>query len=136
MTTDDGVRSRWGFLGGLAGGVIGGFTWVVVGGVVAHQPAFIAGGIGAAAVVFAAAVVASTRLPTRPLGVLGATMLAIALLDGLFLALLLPRLPESAAGLYYGTSRTAFARLRPLLLAASIAGVALVVVDLFRQRDE
>ena len=136
MTTDEGVRSRWGFVGGLAGGIIGGFTWVVVGGVVAHQPAFIVGGIAAAAVVFAAAFAVSTRLPTRLLGVLGVTVLAVVLLDGIFLALLLPRLPESAAGLYYGTSRTAFARLRPLLLAASIAGVVLVVVDLFRQRDE
>ena len=136
MTTDDGVRSRWGFLGGLAGSVIGGFTWVVVGGVVAHQPAFIAGGIAAAVVIFAAAVVATGRLPAHPLGVLGATILAIVLLDGAFLALLLPRLPESAAGLYYGTSRTAFAGLRPLMLAASIAGLALVVVDLVRQRND
>lgn len=136
MTTDDGARSRWGVVGGLAGGVIGGFTWVVVGGVVAHAPAFVAGGIAAAALVFAAAVAASARLPAHPFGVLGGTILAIVLLDGVFLALLLPRLPESAAGLYYGTSRTAFAGLRPVLLAASIAGVALVIVDLFREREE
>jgi hypothetical protein len=136
MTTDDGVRSRWGFVGGLAGGVIGGFTWVVAGGVVAHAPAFVAGGITAAVLVFAAALAASARLPDRPLGVLGVTILAIVLLDGVFLAFLLPRLPESATGLYYGTSRTAFASLRPLLLAASIAGVALVIVDLFRQGRE
>ncbi|HEY6853575.1 MAG TPA: hypothetical protein VI139_04960 [Gemmatimonadales bacterium] len=135
MTTDDGARSRWGLLGGLAGSVIGGFTWVVVGGLVAHQAAFVAGGIAAAAVVFAGAVAAAARFPARPLGVLGATILAIVLFDGIFLTLLLPRLPESAAGLYYGTSRTAFARLRPLVLAASIAGVVLVVLDLLRQRD-
>lgn len=132
MTESSGTR--WGLVGGVAGGVIGGFTWVVVAGVLLRDSAVWLSAILAAIVVSWGAWRLYLRQPANPLLVAGWTVLLVCLLDLAFLAWVLPRLPPERAGLWLGTDRAAFAAVRPWAVAGSIAGGLVTLWALWRRR--
>lgn len=126
--------SRVGVLGGLAGVLIGGFTWVVIYGLHLHAPLVALSGAAAAAALWLLAVMAYNRLPERRLALLGGLFIAVAAVDWLYIGLLMPRLPELPADPAIGISRASLRIVQPLLIAASVAGTALVLWDLFRRK--
>ena len=129
-----GTGSRVGVLGGLAGVVIGGFTWVVVYGLHLHAPLIAVSGVAAAAALWLLAARAYNRLPERRLALLGGLFIAVAAVDWLYIGLLMPRLPELPADPAIGISRASLRIVQPILIAASVAGTALVLWDLFRRK--
>ena len=126
--------SRVGVLGGLAGVVIGGFTWVVVYGLHLHAPLVALSGAAVAALLWLLAVMAYNRLPGRRLALLGGLFIAVAAVDWLYIGLLMPRLPELPADPAIGISRASLRIVQPILIAASVTGTALVLWDLFRRK--
>lgn len=118
-------------MGGVA---LGGFIWVVVAGALIHDPVIWASGAILAIAVWWFGARAALRYPARILSVLGIVIVAVVLIDAAFLAAVLPRLPEQDAGLYYGTSPTAFRAFRPWLWVAGLAGPAVLLWDLWRAR--
>ena len=129
-----GTGSRLGVLGGLAGVVIGGFTWVVVYGLHLHAPLVALSGAAAAALLWLLAVMAYNRFPERRLALLGGLFIAVAAVDWLYIGLLMPRLPELPADPAIGISRASLRIVQPILIAASVAGTALVLWDLLRRK--
>jgi hypothetical protein len=129
----DGTGSRWGFLGGVGGCVLGGLTWVVVAGVVLHDWLVVGSAVVLGAALTWGALAAAKRFPTRLLGLLGASALAIVLIDSVYLVLLLPRL---AAMPNYPTfiSPAQLQAIRPLLFLVSLGATAAVLVELLRRR--
>ena len=140
--TEDG-RSRWGVLGSLGGAVLGGLTWVGVAGVTLHDGLVVRCGSNLVAPMLASAAVglwsvaaaAYARFPTRALGLLGAVILAVVLIDWIYLLLLLPRLAELPTYPWFGTSQASIRAIRPALVAASVAGGAFVTIDVLRRRS-
>ncbi len=130
----DGSGSRWGFLGGVAGCVLGGLVWVVVAGFTLHDWRVVATAVAVGAAIWWGAVASYARLPTHPLGVLGAVILAVVVVDGIYLAVLLPPLSALPEYPWFGNNWRAVRALRPLLALASVAGVVVVLVDLLRRR--
>ena len=126
-------RSRWGFLGGLGGAVLGGFTWVGVAGVTLHDGLVVGAAVLTAVLVWIGAAAAYTRFPTRALGLLGVVILAVVLIDWIYLLLLLPRLAELPAYPWFGTSQASVRAIRPVLVAASVAGGVFVIIDMMRK---
>ncbi len=127
-------RSRWGFLGGLGGAVLGGLTWVGVAGVTLHDGLVVGSAVLAAVVLWTGAAAAYARFPTRALGLLGVVILAVVLIDWIYLLLLLPRLADVPGYPWFGISQASLRALRPLLVAASVAGGACVIIDVLRER--
>jgi hypothetical protein len=129
----DGGGSRWGFLGGLAGCVLGGLIWVVVAGVVLHDWWVVGSAVVVGAALWWSVIAAARRFPTRLLGLIGATVLATVLIDSVYLILLAPRL---SAMPNYPTFMTPaqIQAIRPLLLLASLGGTLVVVLELLRRR--
>ena len=132
--TEDG-RSRWGFLGSLGGAVLGGLTWVGVAGVTLHDGLVVSSAVLAAVGLWSVAAAAYARFPTRALGLLGAVILAVVLIDWIYLLLLLPRLAELPTYPWFGTSQASIRTIRPALVAASVAGGAFVTIDVLRRRS-
>ncbi len=132
MTPD--ANRRWGFLGGTAGAVLGGFIWIVVAGVVLRDPRMWASGAAVAVATWWAAARFFFRYPARVVAILGVTMLFVVLVDWIYLGLLLPRLPEQSGSVSFGTSRASFQVVQPILLAGGLAGTGLVLWDLLRRR--
>lgn len=131
----EGSGSRWGLVGGVAGGVIGGFTWVVVAGVLIGDPAVWLAAILAAAIVCWTAWRLYARQPATALLVVGWTVLLVCVLDLAFLAWVLPRLPAERAGLWLGTDRAAFAAVRPWAVVGSISGAVVALWAMWRRRS-
>lgn len=129
-----GTGSRVGVLGGLAGVVIGGFTWVVVYGLHLHAPLVALSGAAAAAALWLVAATTYDRFPERRLALLGGLFIAVAAVDWLYIGLLMPRLPDLPADPAIGISRASLRIVQPILIAASAAGTALVLWDLFRRK--
>jgi hypothetical protein len=129
-----GTGSRLGVLGGLAGVVIGGFTWVVVYGLHLHAPLIAVSGIAVAAALWLLAAGVYDRVPARRIAVLGALFIAVAGIDWLYIGVLLPRLPELPANPAIGISRASLRLVQPILIGASVAGTALVLWDLLRRK--
>jgi hypothetical protein len=129
-----GTGSRLGVLGGLAGVVIGGFTWVVVYGLHLHAPLIAVSGIAVAAALWLLAAGVYDRFPARRIAVLGALFIAVAGIDWLYIGVLLPRLPELPANPAIGISRASLRLVQPILIGASVAGTALVLWDLLRRK--
>lgn len=132
--TEDG-RSRWGFLGGVGGAVLGGLIWVGVAGVTLHDGLVVGSAVLAAVVLWTGAAAAYARFPARALGLLGVVILAVVLIDWIYLLLLLPRLADIPAYPWFGVSQASLRAIRPLLVAASVAGGALVIIDVLRERS-
>jgi len=131
-----GTGSRWGFLGGLAGGVLGGFTWVIISGLFLRDVAIWGSGAAAAIVIWLGGERWFARTPQRALTILGAAILAVVALDWFYLWLLVPRLPEITANpTYVGITRATLGPLRPILAVASVAGTLLVLLDLLRRKQ-
>ncbi len=120
--------------GAMGGAALGGFIWVVIAGALIHDPVIWGLGALSALVVWFGGARAVLRYPARTLTVVGIVVLVVVLADLAFLAVVLPRLPEQDAGLYFGTSRTAFRAFRPWLWVAGAAGPACVLWDLLRAR--
>ena len=120
--------------GAMGGAGLGGFVWVVVAGVLIHDPLIWGLGALAALGVSIGGAQALLRYPTRTLTVVGVVALVVALADFAFLAAVLPRLPEEDAGLYFGTSRTAFRAVRPFLWLAGVAGPVCALWDFLRSK--
>ena len=120
--------------GATGGATLGGFLWVVVAGVLIHDPVIWALVAAAGLAVWAAGARAILRHPTRTLTVVGMVVLVVVLADAAFLSVVLPRLPEQDAGLYFGTSQTAFRGVRPFLWIAGVAGPVCVLWDFLRAR--
>lgn len=114
--------------GTMGGAALGGFIWVVVAGVLIHDPVIWALGAVAGLALWFAGARAMLAYPARVLTVVGIVVLVVVLVDAAFLAVVLPQLPEQDAGLYFGTSRTAFRAVRPLLWVAGLAGPASVLL--------
>ncbi len=131
MTPD--ANRRWGFLGGTAGAVLGGFLWIVVAGLVLRDPRIWASGAAIAVATWWAAAQFFVRYPGRGGAILGVIMLFVVLVDWIYLSLLLPRLPEQSS-VSLGTSRASFQVVQPILLAGGLAGTGLVLWDLLRRR--
>ena len=129
-----GSGSRVGVLGGLAGVILGGFTWITVYGVYLKDPGIWASGIAVAAGLWFVGARVHARFPTRMLALVGAMLLAVAAIDWMYIGLLLPRLPELAASSSVGISRVSLRPIQPMLMAASVAGTALLIWDLLRRR--
>jgi len=130
----EGSGSRLGVLGGLAGVLIGGFTWVVVYSSSVKQPLIGVSGLVVAAGLWLLAARVHARFPTRIQALLGATLIAVAAIDWLYLSLLLPRLPEYSANPYIGISRTSLRLIQPILIVGSVAGTGLILWDLLRRK--
>jgi hypothetical protein len=130
----DGSGSRWGFLGGVGGCVLGGLIWVVVAGFTLHDWRVVASAVAVGGAIWWGAVASYARLPTHPFGVLGAVILAVVVVDGIYLALLLPRLSMHPEYPWFGTNWRTVRALRPLLVVGSVAGVVVVLFDLLRRR--
>ena len=128
-------RSRWGFLGGLGGAVLGGLTWVGVAGVTLHDGLVVGTAVLAAVVLWTGAAAAYAHFPSRALGLLGVVILAVVLIDWIYLLLLVPRLAELPTYPWFGTSEASVRAIRPLLVAASVAGGAIVIIDMLRERS-
>ncbi len=128
-------RSRWGFLGGIGGAVLGGLTWVGVAGVTLHDGLVVGSAVLAAVVLWTGAAAAYARFPNRALGLLGVVILAVVLIDWIYLLLLVPRLAELPTYPWFGTSEASVRAIRPLLVAASVAGGAIVIIDMLRERS-
>lgn len=126
--------ARWGMFGAIGGGMIGGFTWVVVAGILLRDPLIWGAAILAAAVVGWSAWRLSVRWPAQPLLVIGWVLLLVGLLDLAFLGWVLPRLPVERASIWFGTDRASFAAVRPWAAAASVIGVFVVLYVLWRAR--
>lgn len=129
-----GTGSRIGVLGGLAGVLIGGFTWVVVYGLHLDAPLIAVSGIAVAAALWLLAAQVYDRFPERRIALLGALFIAVAAVDWLYIGLLMPRLPELPANPAIGISRASLRLVQPILIAASVAGTALVLWDLLRRK--
>ena len=129
-----GTGSRIGVLGGLAAVLIGGFTWVVIYGLHLDTPLIALSGIVMAAVLWLLAARTYDRVPERRLALLGGLFIAVAAVDWLYIGLLMPRLPELPANPAIGISRASLRLVQPILIAASVAGTALVLWDLFRRK--
>ena len=125
--------AAYGSMGGVA---LGGFIWVVVAGALIHDPAIWASGALLAVAVWWIGARTVLRYPARALTVIGVVVLVVVLIDAAFLAVVLPRLPPEDAGLYFGTSPTAFRALRPWLWVAGVAGPAVVLWDYLRTRNK
>lgn len=123
--------AAYGSMGGVA---LGGFIWVVVAGLLIHDPAIWASAAVLALAVWWIGARAVLRYPARALAVMGVVVLVVVLIDAAFLAYVLPRLPPEDAGLYYGYSPTAFRALRPWLWVAGVAGPAVALWDAWRWR--
>jgi hypothetical protein len=123
--------AAYGAMGGVA---LGAFIWVVVAGVLIGDPAIWASGAILALAIWFAGARAMLRYPARALTVIGLVILVVVLIDAAYLAVVLPRLPPEDAGLYLGTSPTAFRAFRPWLWVAGVAGPAVVLWDLWRAR--
>ncbi|MGH7539098.1 MAG: hypothetical protein ACREMF_10705 [Gemmatimonadales bacterium] len=132
MTANSGTRP--GVLGGLAGVMLGGFTWIVVYGITLGDPAVWGAGLFGALALWIVAARLSTRLPNRTLAIFGATLLAVTAIDWLFIGLLLPRLPELPANPAIGISRSSLRPMQPILIGASVTGTVLILWDLLRRR--
>ena len=65
--------------------------------------------------------------------VMGIVVLFVVFVDWGFLGIVLPRIPEGGS-IYFGTSRSAYAMLQPVLIAGGLAGTGLVLWDLFFRR--
>jgi hypothetical protein len=122
-------------LGGIGGGIIGGMTWIVVAGVIIHDPAVWIGGLLVAAAVAWSAWRLYLRQPTRPLLVVGVTIFLIGLIDLAFLAWVLPRLPTESMSLWIGSNQAAYAPIRPLAMVASASGAFVTAWQLWRYRS-
>ena len=120
--------------GAMGGAGLGGFTWVVIAGVLIRDP--VIWGLGAllGLAVWLGGAHAMLRYPTHTLAVLGIVVVAVVLVDVAFLAVVVPRLPEEYAGLYFGTSPTAFRAIRPFLWLAGVAGPACVLWEYLRTK--
>lgn len=129
-----GTGSRLGVLGGLAGVVIGGFTWVVVYGAYLSEPLIASSGIAVAIILCLLAALTYDRLPERRLALVGGLCIAVAAIDWLYIGLLMERLPESSAHPAIGISRDSLRVVQPILIAASVAGTALVLWDLLLRK--
>jgi hypothetical protein len=130
-----GSGSRWGFLGGLAGSILGGFTWILLTGVFLKDAAIWGSGAALALAIWIGGAQWYGRAPQRHLTILGVTIIAIVALDWFYLWLVLPRLPELAASpAYVGITRASLGPLRPILAVASVAGTLLVLLDLWRRK--
>lgn len=125
--------AAYGAMGGVA---LGGFIWVVIAGVLIREPAIWVSGAVLALAIWWGGARAALRYPARMLTVLGVVILGVVLIDAAYLAYILPRLPPEEAGLYYGTSPTAFRALRPWLWAAGLAGPAVALWDYWRTRKQ
>lgn len=128
-----GTGSRVGVLGGLAGVVIGGFTWVVVYGAYLSEPLIASSGIAVAIILWLIAAMTYDRFPERRLALVGGLCIAVAAIDWLYIGLLMARLPESANPAI-GISRDSLRVVQPILIAASVAGTALVLWDLLLRK--
>ena len=122
------------FYGAMLGIAFGGFTWVVVAGNLIHEPILSLAGAVIGLAVGLAGGSSLVRYPERRGLVLGAVMLFVVLVDWAFLAVVLPRLPEQGGSIYFGTSRSAYVLLQPILLIGGVAGTGLVLWDLLRRR--
>jgi len=120
--------------GAMGGAALGGFIWVVIAGALIHDPVIWALGAVSGLLIWIGGARAMLQYPARTLAVVGIVVLVVVLADLAFLAVVLPRLPEQDAGLYFGTSRTAFRAIRPFLWLAGVAGPACVLWDLLRAR--
>ena len=125
--------AAYGSMGGVA---LGGFVWVVVAGLLIHDPAIWACGAILALAIWWVGARAMLRYPTRALAVIGIVVLGVVLIDAAFLAVVLPRLPKEDAGLYFGTSPTAFRALRPWLWIAGVAGPVAALWSWWRARKQ
>jgi hypothetical protein len=113
---------RWGMLGGIGGGIIGGMTWIVIAGFIIHDAAVWIGGLVAAALVCVSAWRLYWRYAAHPLLVVGVTILLVGVIDLAFLAWVLPRLPADSMSLWIGSNRAAYAPIRPFAMVASASG--------------
>jgi hypothetical protein len=120
--------------GSMLGVAFGGFTWVVVAGHLAHDPAVTWGGYLMGFAVWLVGGTVLARYPARRIAVLGTVFLFVALVDWAALAAVLPRLPEQGGSIYVGTSRAAYVMLQPILIAVGLTGTGLVLWDLLRRR--
>lgn len=127
-------RGRWGTLGGLGGGIVGALTWVVVAGVWLRDPRVWVSALAVAATCWWAGAWLFRRAPGRWVGILGLVLLVLVLVDGLYLALLLPRLPAERVNPYWDISRTALRPLVPLLSAGGAVATLLILFDVRRKR--
>lgn len=127
-------QSRLGVLGGIAGVVIGGFTWVVIYGAHVGRPGIAVAGIASALAVWLAARAVHGRFPSRLQALLGGAILVVCALDWLYVGLLGPSLPEHSANPAIGISRDALRVVQPILIAGSIAGTALILWDLLHRK--
>ena len=132
MTARSGARV--GVLGGLAGVLIGGFTWVVVYSSYVKQPLLGVSGLVVAVGLWLIAARVHSRFPTRIQALLGATFIAVAAIDWLYLSILLPQLPEYSANPYIGISRASLRPIQPILIVGSAVGTGLILWDLLRRK--
>jgi hypothetical protein len=119
--------------GGMLGIALGGFTWVVVAGNLVHQPSVSLAGALLAAGVWLVGGRTLLRYPARRGLVMGIAILFVVCADWALLGIVLPRVPEGGS-IYVGTSRSAYAVLQPILIAAGLAGTGLVLWDLLFRR--
>lgn len=117
--------------GSMLGIAFGGFTWVVVAGNLIHDSRISLAGAVLGAAVWVVGGRALLRSPAHRTMVMGIVILFVVLADWALLAIVLPRLPEQGGSIYVGTSRSAYAMLRPILLVSGLFGTGLVLWDLF-----
>src|SRR2546429_1012505 len=117
----------------MPGSACGGSTGVGGARTFIHDPAVsLAGGLLGAGVWIAGGR-ALVRYPVRRRLVMGIVVLFVVFVDWGFLGIVLPRIPEGGS-IYFGTSRSAYAMLQPVLIAGGLAGTGLVLWDLFFRR--
>src|SRR5574341_1252234 len=131
----DGTTSRLGVLGGIAGVLLGGFTWVVIYGLHLRDHFVAVSGFLVAIALWLVAARILARYPDRRLALLGGTVLAVAAIDWLYIGLVQPRLPELPANPAIGISRSSLRAIQPALIAGSVAGTALILWDLLRSEE-
>ena len=120
--------------GSMAGVAFGGFTWVVVAGHLIHDPVV---SISAYAVALGIGWVGARnliRFPDRRRLVLAIVLLFVVLVDWEYLAVVLPRIPAQGGSIYFGTSRSAYVVLQPVLLVGGLCATAVILWDRLRRR--
>lgn len=125
---------RWGVLGGLAGAVFGGLVWVVVAGFYLGDAIVVAsaGVVGLGLWWLAARLL--LRAPERFPAIFGAVLLGLVVIEWIYLALLLPRLPVQRVSTFWDISQPALEPVPTILLAGGIAGTSLLIWDFTRKR--
>lgn len=122
-----------GFLGGLAGVIIGGVSWLVIAGVVTGEPVVCGLAFGAGAGLWMAARRAFAAMPDRWGTILGVVMLVVLLVNALLLDPVWDRIPARLFGMPTGRGFMPLLQIRVTLGLLAVLALTLIARDFFKE---